>query len=489
MTGSALRLNFRGMIHPALRAASLIPLLGTAAADVVAPPADYRAPVIAKVQIVFSMVSHHHHISDRVNFLNTHGVPRGSTNFAVPMLVYEPLVTLYNPYPERLVVQDGVRIRIWDPPVGFRFKKNDAWLRPAFADGEFQGLSYFYVRHQDDGAGRKTFTLHLTDGTASRAGRDVILEPGASATYAMRIESNWTWGYETASPYAPRSVFDWNWESDFTNIDNRTTNAGGVEAIPGWDVRAGFRTDHLSLAGARPPDTVYAFEGFYGTAGWVTTRLTDTVSVEAAPVRTAPEAADADFQVDLMPGRHNPNAPSVYQQIKFDLASLVASTPPPVRRNYLVENLLQTPNDLTMGGKAIFAVLTAAAKTPALVDGSLTRLGTTDAADRYDFRFDEAVTPNGVDQIGPLAPRPEIVEVLNVERHGEFVSVDLLSPLPGTETWESWGGESPGEIDESLSSESETVPGPGGTWLRRVNIRRMDWPERYFIQFRAPDAD
>ncbi len=58
---------------------------------------ETRHPIISKVEIVFSLVSHHSHVGSRVDFYNNYGEPRGNLSYAVPHLVYEPVVTLYNP--------------------------------------------------------------------------------------------------------------------------------------------------------------------------------------------------------------------------------------------------------------------------------------------------------------------------------------------------------------------------------------------------------
>ena len=88
------------------------------------PDTERLLPSIAKFQLVFSLVSHHAHITDRVNFLNASGDPKGNQNHAVVHLAYDPVVTLYNPYDVTLNLQK-IRIRVWDPPVGFRFTKID----------------------------------------------------------------------------------------------------------------------------------------------------------------------------------------------------------------------------------------------------------------------------------------------------------------------------------------------------------------------------
>lgn len=100
-------------------AAAVVGMSGTLHA--LTPPAGYRPPVISKITMVFSLVSHYNSIAERASFYNTYG--GGSANYVIPHLVYEPVVTLYNPYDTPLSL-NSVRIKIWDPPVGFRFKKN-----------------------------------------------------------------------------------------------------------------------------------------------------------------------------------------------------------------------------------------------------------------------------------------------------------------------------------------------------------------------------
>ena len=108
-------------------------------------------PVIAKMQIVFSIVSHHEHIDSRVNFFNTSGDPLGNLNHAVPHLVYEPVITLFNPYDVELDLSK-LRIQVWDPPVAFRLAKVMSgvvnWYRPEMDAGEFQSLARFNAANQ-----------------------------------------------------------------------------------------------------------------------------------------------------------------------------------------------------------------------------------------------------------------------------------------------------------------------------------------------------
>jgi hypothetical protein len=223
------------------------------------PAAERLLPVIAKLQIMFSIVTHFSHITDRVNFFNSKGNPAGNTLYGCPHLVYDPVVTLYNPY-DVAIELPKLRVRIWDPPVVFGFKKNSAWLRDEFASPSgYQGLSRFQIRR--DANARRSFTLLLSEktGTAktSPPGKQIRLEPGEVKVFSPWIEDKWNWKMETGGgDYSPRAFFDWRAESDFGNRDNRTGNTYGVESVPGWEAMAGLQTDHLSYA-TRPIATRY----------------------------------------------------------------------------------------------------------------------------------------------------------------------------------------------------------------------------------------
>ena len=345
----------------------------TASGSNASPASERLIPVIAKMQIVFSVVSHHAHFPDRVNFLNTSGIPKGNDNHAVPHIVYEPVITLFNPYDVALNLQK-LRVRVWDPPVGFRFAKVDkekgvtAWYRNEMASGQFQGLARFNHTDEANPSVRKAFTLILADGTSEAMGNSLKLDPGEVKVFSARVEKDWTWGFENQSFANPRSFFDWGVYRNFGNIDNRTANQFGIEAVPGWDTRAGLQTDHLSYGnGSRPANTKYDFEGWVG--GFVSTRLTDDVVVEARAERTnGGNSSIPDFQVDLLAAKNPDVTQDILRRYSFRFANLSAEisenpAAPVISRTYNVAQTLQKPNDKTRGFKKPFAVLEMAART------------------------------------------------------------------------------------------------------------------------------
>ncbi len=466
-----------------------------AQADVVNPPPGYRPPVIAKVEIVFSMVAHHHHIPDRVQFYDNHGDPPGNSNYAVPLLVYEPLVTLYNPYDEELDMspRGGPRIRIWDPPVGFRFKKGPHYLRPEWSAGEYHGLARFQIANEKNHAARKTFTLYLNGDESGTTPSFVTLPAGTSRTFAARVEPNWTWGFET-SGYSARAFHDWDVSRDFTNRDTRPYGSTmGVVCVPHWDVRAGFQTDQLSYSTTRPEETIYPFEknSNIGSASFVTMKITDQVTVEAAPVRTVWNPDAADFQVDLMGGRIEIPSRDTYQQLRFDLDDLVAhgdpagAVPAAIERAFQVGDLLQTANDLTSGGKTPFAILSIVAKPEALTSGALLELETMDASGLYDFRFDEMTSFASRESINLLEP-PTEVKIQSARRAGDTMVVNF-SGLAGVSSWRVMGGTDVAALEDDLTAESAIVAGPDGSGLVKAFVEVGERGPRYFIRFEADE--
>ena len=341
----------------------------------VAPANERLIPAIAKMQILFSIVSHHAHFPDRIQFLDTHGVPKGNQNHAVPHIVYEPIITLINPYDVALNLQK-LRIRVWDPPVGFRFAKIDkqkggtAWFRSEMTS-QFHGLGRFNWANEGNINARKSFTLFLTDGTSQASGTSLKLEPGEVKVFSARVEKDWTWAFENQIFHEPRSFFDWGADRDFGNKDRRTSNPFGVEAIPGWDTRAGLQTDHLSYGnGSRPQNTKYDFEIQHNAArGYVSIRNSDDILVEARAERTnGGNTAIPDFQVDLLAGNNPDPLQDILRSYRFrfsNLAAEISENPakPIISRTYNVAQTLQKPNDKTLGLKKPFAVLEMSART------------------------------------------------------------------------------------------------------------------------------
>ncbi len=404
------------------------------------PNVERLLPVIAKLQIMFSVVTHLNHLGDRIDFYNTRGNPAGYQNYGCPHLAYDPVITLYNPYDVSIDLTK-IRIRVWDPPVLFGFKKNNIWLRPEFASGEFHGLARFQIANEGNKSARRYFTMYLRDvktagASPASSSKNITLQPGEVRVFSPWVEQNWTWGLETAGGYTVRCFFDWNAGNDFGNKDGRTGNNFGIESVPGWDPRAGLQTDHLSYGGGgRPDNTRYSFEpeNSIGDGGWLAIKTGtapkyadgDTFGVEARPGRAVADTNKPDFQVDVLAGTKfssmDTTTDDMLRTYRFRLTNPtneISATPakPTITRNFISGQILQTPGDKSAGGKSPFAILSMTAKTTKtnldvsmpwlhnhpVVEGAeqtSSRIG--NALDSYDLRFEETsdfnANPGGIE--------------------------------------------------------------------------------------------
>lgn len=464
---------------------------------------DKRLPIIARVEVRYSMVSHQSHLSERVNFYNTWGDPRDNRYHAVPHLVYEPIVTLYNPYNTKLVLPKS-RVRIANPPVGFKFKKNDDYLRPEWnSGGPFLGLGRFQSANESNPNVEKYFTLLLAQGSGIYGQPDegFTLSAGESMNFWCWVEKNWTWGLETSGGGA-RAFFDFDVARDLTNNDGRFNNllgtlAGGFRGHPsipyaGADFRAGFQTDCLSVGTGRPAATRYPFEtGTFGTTGWVSTKLTDFVRVEAKGVDTVQNPAVPDFQVSLMGDNIQIPATSTFKSYSFTIDDLAQPpTPdagtPSISRVFKVSDILQTPADSSAGGKTPFASFVLVARSSALQRKRFQEAIQPPANELYEARLQELFnfTPS-LATFGPSDFPKDGVVVTGVERIGDSLMLDIAAPpfvgsLPFGKIM--GGGNLDAPLTDDLTSQTRIQLGPEGTGIYKLTVPVPAGSERYFVQ-------
>ncbi len=446
-----------------------------------------RLPVISKVQVLYSLVGHHNHLADRVSFYNTQASPLGNTNYVVPHLVYEPFVTLYNPYNTNLTLTT-MRVQIANPPVGFRFKKNNDYLRTEFGSGQFLGLARFQIQNENNAAASKTFTLVLGGGTSAGFSGSITLAPGQARTFAVRLETNWTWAMETAGGFQPRGLYDWNTSSDFTNRDNRTSNVFGAECVasdlsPG-QFRGGFQTDHLSSSSNRPAATKYSFEANYSYAP-VSIKTTDTVSVEAKGVITKGSPNIPDFQLLHLRGLNATPSSDILKSYNFNIANLI----PPngaatiISRTFGAAQILQGPADTTTGGKQPFALFTIAAKSQALQKGLFQATVQPSVTQLYETRLDEVTVFGAVAAAGPSDALTSGIELTRMERIGDDMMLDIAARPDQLANFKVKGTANlAGGFHEDLTSTAVVVEGPANTGVYKVKVDVSGRGPKYFIR-------
>ncbi|HEY9153569.1 MAG TPA: hypothetical protein VIM69_00475 [Opitutaceae bacterium] len=360
------------------------------------PTVERLLPIIAKCQLVFSLVAHWpFDVPSRRNDLNQKGNPKDWRKYAVPDLVYDPVITLYNPYDVTLDLKK-IRIRIWDPPVIFKFQRkglsttpnwencrtaDDGWARPAQLQKGFGTNT----------TARKCITLLLSDGTTQALTGSLQLKPGEVKVFSPRVETAWNWGVETVGGYGSNSqatFFDWDVTKAFGNHDHRlsasTWGKYGMECAPGWVTRAGLQPDHL--AEPRNPTTRASWET-NPNEGFITMRicgpdpqqdpnLSDEIRVEVKP-QVAAGSSGTNFQVDLLAGNNEGTPFSITQptntgveadtlrsyRFTFSDPNLELWNGSPISREFQVKDLLQNDTDMTSDFKKPFAMLELSART------------------------------------------------------------------------------------------------------------------------------
>ncbi|RYD20110.1 MAG: hypothetical protein EOP88_16385 [Verrucomicrobiaceae bacterium] len=462
----------------------------------VAHAQETRLPIISRVELKYSVVSHYNNRGSRVNFYNENG---GNTNYAVPHLVYELIVTLYNPYNTTLTLPK-CRVCIANPPVGFKFRKNEVYLRPEWEnDGPFLGLGRFQVANESKPAAQKTITLLLRGPAANPVAPpsgSIVLQPGEAVPFAVWVESNWTWGLETAT--GSRAFFDYQLSEDLTNKDKRTRNLFGVETLRGQalgsgfyshDFRAGFQTDNLSIQSGRPAATFYPFETNFDGTSWVAIKLNDTFRVEARGVDTVQDPAVPDYQLSLMAGTVQNPATDMLKSYSFTIADLdQAATPTPqspvINRLLRVGDLLQKPDDQTMGGKTPIASFVMAARSKALQQKKFHAEIQPPANELYETRLEaRADFYDPISGNGPSDHPQDGVLVTGIERLGEVLMLDVAAePRRFSARWKVIGGSDPGEMTTDLTSVTEIMEGPEGAGIYKLRVTLPSGMEKYFVK-------
>ena len=257
-------------------------------------------PVITKLQVIYSVVSHLVQAPERIREFNTTGFQnngvKGVEKYAVPKLSYDTVVTLYNPYDVELELPH-LRLRIWDPPVAFQFEADRDYIANSYrfqkgkARGSvWHGLAQLQEIREDNMNLRKFFNLMLVDRKEDGSpGDPIIMQPGELRVFSPYVEDEWTWGFESPRYYASRAFHDTDPRKRVNERDNRDLNGigkFGMRCIPGWDTRAGFMTQYHWTYG---PTYMVKWDAF---------------KVKAVPYINKRTDDASDFIVDVMAGQN-----------------------------------------------------------------------------------------------------------------------------------------------------------------------------------------
>jgi len=453
-------------------------------------------PVIARMEMRFSVISHRFHQTDKVSFYNANGGTGGAQNYAVPHLVYEPLVTLYNPYNTRIELP-SVQLAFANPPVLFKFTKvTTSQLLPyrpsnptpfdAVAQG-FYGISRFTATTENNPATQKTFTMTLGGGTPDDYDAvPLVLEPGESRLFATRIEQQWNWEFETAGGYEARSFLDWHVSDNFTNRDGRTGNPLGIEMIGSgfnpytYNNRAGFQTDSLSFT-PRPDATRYTFEksSLIPKGEVATTMLTDSVKIEAKG-GLSHSSLQPDFELTDPLGR----------KLAFLAGDVLraAGTPSIITRTYAVSDLLQLPGDKSPAGKKTVANFAITVRNSALKHRLFHQSELPPPNALYLTKFEQlSGTVPEIGSVGTATDAPGTLkaEVFGIERVADKLMIDFSAAPGNPYGWKIQGTSDPEQgFTETLSSvfDFSIVEGPPGTGIYKAIIDVSGKGPGYFVR-------
>ncbi len=273
-------------------------------------------PVVAKVQMQFSLVSKdaHGHWGGGTIVSRTNDPQR---NYMLYM-IYSPIVTLYNPY-NTPISFDELRIDFKDLPIGFRFFRNGQPQTTQLAH-----LNQLYVYNDSDTRTPKTFGINIRSSFTTGRAAPVVMEPGENMVFGESVSGNSLWNGE--------GVFDWQ--------NNHTAS---IPLAPGYPSQGvGFWVDWLT------PDGMLS--SFDDQMGIYSLRLTDTVDVEFAPLPSEVSGNRLSIELHLMQGSRKVRSGQLdldYGDVNRLTSALSKDTstsfPARLQKPYLGSEIYETP--------------------------------------------------------------------------------------------------------------------------------------------------
>ncbi|NNM30605.1 MAG: hypothetical protein HKO57_13880, partial [Akkermansiaceae bacterium] len=200
------------------------------------------APVVTRVNVVFSLVGREAHGQWAGTIPSRSRDPKRKY---MVYLIYTPVVTIYNPYTVPLEV-DALKVTFEYLPLAFQFFRNGRpqTQRPGL-------LSQFHVSSQNDTGWEDKFSAILTGRTRGSRTTPVTLKPGEARVFGVNHPPGTRWG----------SMVNYLWRNDLDR--SKTLNMVTRE---GWDYNSGFIVDWLAPRGAgSAPDNVNL--GVFGVRG------------------------------------------------------------------------------------------------------------------------------------------------------------------------------------------------------------------------------
>jgi len=240
------------------------------------PRRFYPAPVIAKVETLFSFIVRDAH-GGWVNSLR--GVDPKLTRMG--HLLYTPLITLHNPYNVSLQF-DRMQVVIRNVPVAFRF----------FVNGQPQNTNMLSINEMfvsSSQQGEKSFAMEIanwTSPTGSSTSGPITLKPGQTLLCSPYL-------HPSASFNNPNGTEFFDWQNNLTGVNAAGHTQSYVKAKPGFTGKGvGYDIDWLT-----PPGSGQQTDGNLGIFGL---RDDDLVHIEyqiKQPTRGVNDRFDITAQI------------------------------------------------------------------------------------------------------------------------------------------------------------------------------------------------
>lgn len=227
--------------------------LGGSVAGADQPRKSVLAPVIARIEMVFSLIGRDAH----GNWKDPDSVPNKPY---LLHLLYSPVVTLYNPYNVPVSVSE-MHVEFSDLPIGFRFYRGGEAMNT-----ELIPLNALYAGNYQHGFETKTFKFTLKE-EISGSTMESILDPGATRVFGINADPDLT--FATKGIHQKGGIHDWQ-QKNLTN---------DFVCARGWTQGMGFDVDWLAPVDKQTP----AFKAA-GVRGVIHCGARDTIDVEYGPV-------------------------------------------------------------------------------------------------------------------------------------------------------------------------------------------------------------
>ncbi|MGD9419939.1 MAG: hypothetical protein Q7R22_013455 [Verrucomicrobiota bacterium JB025] len=338
-----------------------------------APKRTVLTPVIARLDIVFSMVTHDLYSSAQTKYKTA---DPSYTHYS-PWLVFEPVVTLWNPYNVPIEFSE-LKLYLDKIPVGMRFQKRMGRSWVPVRDPSTDTTDYWWPLSRYTWGSKSDhisdFFVRLRGGDMDgRIGGDVTLDPGETRVFTAYVSESSSWA----------SVKDQFCITTSSTAESVVRNDGdGVSFAGGWNRTGGFQFDHLARwLEYRNTSSLYDFEKTMNNRTdwmWVALRGSDSFRARLRLMDndnpdqddSADNDTDRSFSMKVTMMSSKASSMDDDGQVVQDMSINVEDfhnlyeegESKIIEHDIVAEEVYQSDSEKGPGGKSTFAVLSLTAK-------------------------------------------------------------------------------------------------------------------------------